>query len=460
MRGLIIKIRQLFSRNAFLTVTPILLMVVGSAVAFNGHIVTEGPLKVTIADIESPTQFDRPYNVGVTLENTGPSNLSVIVRIDGLIDQWRAVGQTQKQIEIAPRSSAKAVFQIAASEGAFSALYPVHIYATFKHNGKTATAHAIQIFETKFPRLSPAAAKSTELPVNIVPANGVLPLCSVDTHRLAWRFFDKPLAYTHVGFQGSVRESMADFARRPVTRGATKQAIVMHPPWKPEGGTVFAEYMLKLPDITPIKLRFANAIRDHTAAEPAGDGVTFRVWAGETKLFERHTDSKKWLDGQADLSRFAGKQILLRLESHPGPKRDTTCDSSYWGEPVIVAGAIRPKLTDVGRQNLRKRAVEIASLKKPLGKSDHVFPLEGGCRAAIALGPKGLLDGAISGPQGAARWRHRILRRQAKRCIRWPANVGLTPQSRSRFFPPRCARGLDRPARTRRGHYQARPFPG
>jgi len=389
----------MIAKSVVKLILPIVLVLPFASFAFNGHIVTEGPLKVTIADVESPTQFDRPCDIGVTLENTGPSKLSVNLRIDGLVDQWRSVGQTQKKIELAPRSTAKAVFQIAASKRALAALYPVHIYATFKYSGKTATVHAIQIFESKFPRVSPAA-KSGEIPVNIVPANGVLPLCSVDTHRLAWQFYDKPLAYTHVGFQGSVRESMADFARRPITRGATKQAIVMHPPWKPAGGTVFAEYILKLPDDTPISLRFANAIRDHTADEPPSDGVTFRVWAGDTKLFDRHTDSKKWLAGQADLSRFAGKQILLRLESHPGPKRDTTCDSSYWGEPVIVAGAIRPKLTDVERQRLRERAVEIASLKKPLGKGDYVFPLEGGCRAAISLGPKGLLDGAIAFSDG------------------------------------------------------------
>jgi len=35
------------------------------------------------------------------------------------------------------------------------------------------------------------------------------------------------------------------------------------------------------------------------AGEPPGDGVTFRVWAGEEKLFERHTASKKWQAGRA-----------------------------------------------------------------------------------------------------------------------------------------------------------------
>jgi hypothetical protein len=352
-------------------------------------------LKVTIDDIESPTQFDKPVTVGVTLSNSGASRLDVRLRLAGLVDQWRSFGETEKRLPVAPADTAQASFQIAAGQGALAALYPVHIYAAFEHNGKTAVAHAMQIFESKFPK-GLSAAKSGKLPVNIVPANGVLPLHSLDTHRVAWRFYDKPLAYTHIGFQGTVGESMVNFARYSVTRGSTKQAIVMHPPWKPAGGTVFAEYMVKFPDVKPITRNFANAIRDHTIAEPASDGVTFRVWAGDEMLFERHTDSKIWLDGKADLSRFAGKQVLLRLESHPGSKRNTTCDSSYWAEPVITAGNVPSKLTDVQRQRLRERAAELIQSKGRLAANEFVFTLEGGARAALLLGKNGLVDGAIA----------------------------------------------------------------
>jgi len=370
------------------------------ALAFNGHIVTEGPLKITIGQIESPTQFDKPVEVGVTLGNSGDSELNVKLQLAGLIDQWRPVGETQKELRVAARGTAKAVFQIAAGKGALAALYPVHIYATFRRNGRSTTAHAVRIFESKFSKPTRTAARPSEMPLNIVPANAALPLWTLDTHRVAWRFYDRPLAYTHVGFQGSVRESMADFARRPITRGATKQAIVMHPPWKPTGGTVFAEYLLKLPKVKPITLRFANAIRDHTAEEPPSDGVTFRVWASDQKLFERHTDSKKWVAGAADLSRFAGKRILLRLESHPGPKRNTTCDSSYWGEPTVVAGRVPAAVTDTERQELRSSAVSVAQGKRSPGRNQFAFKLDGGYVVAIALGPQGLADAAVAFADG------------------------------------------------------------
>ena len=112
----------------------------------------------------------------------------------------------------------------------------------------------------------------------------------------------------------------------------------MHPPYRPKPGTVFAEYRLQLPATRPIRLTFFNAIRDSAPNEPKSDGVTFRVWANGEQLFERHTDAKVWTPGEADLSRFAGREILLRLESHPGPKHNTVCDSSFWGDPVVVAG--------------------------------------------------------------------------------------------------------------------------
>ncbi|GAH00256.1 unnamed protein product, partial [marine sediment metagenome] len=278
--------------------------------------------------------------------------------------------------------------------------------------GQTVTAHAIQIFKSNFKKAVRSSTEPVEMPMNIVPTQGTLPLWSLRTHRVAWCYYDKPLVYMPVGWQGSSTESSATFSNLSVTRGTTKHAIQMHPPWKPGGGTIYAEYLLKLPDVTPLKLVFTNAIRNHTATEPPSDGVTFRAWAGEEKLFERHTDSKIWVDGQADLSKFTGKKILLRLESHPGPKRDTTCDSSYWGEPMIVAGTlplrpgkpsprrVPPQLTDIQREELRSRARNIVKSQKKSAKNEFLFKLEDDYAAAIVLGKNGLADSAIAFGKG------------------------------------------------------------
>ena len=111
----------------------------------------------------------------------------------------------------------------------------------------------------------------------------------------------------------------------------------MHPAWRGGAGTIFARYKYRC-RIPSRSVSFSNAIRDIGPPEPSSDGVTFRVWVGEKAIFEKYTDSKSWLGGKVDLSPFAGQEIVLRLESHPGPKKDTTCDSAFWGEPVIASG--------------------------------------------------------------------------------------------------------------------------
>jgi len=368
-------------------------LAVGTAVAFNGHIVTEGPLKMVIGDIEDVLEIGTPHQVQVTLSNNGESSLAVRLRIAGLVDEWYPVGQTQTYLVIAPGKEAKASFQIAAGAGACSALYPVHIYANFRHQDQDVTAHAVQILKSSFEKAVRSSRKPLEMLVNIVPANGALPLWLLRTQRVAWCYYDRPLVYMPVGWQGSSAESSANFSYGQLSRGGTRHAIVMHPPWKPGGGTIFAEFLLQLPTVTPIKLIFANAIRDHAATEPASDGVTFRVWAGSEKLFERHTDSKTWVDAEVDLSKFAGEQILLRLESHPGPKRNTVCDSSYWAEPMVVAGKPPQPISEAEKERLRQSAR--ALLKAGSGRG-HILTLDEQYRAAIILGTRGFADTVIA----------------------------------------------------------------
>jgi len=112
-------------------------------------------------------------------------------------------------------------------------------------------------------------------------------------------------------------------------------------------------------------------------------------------LFERHTDSKTWVPCEVDLGRFRGQDIVLRLETHPGPKRDTTCDAAYWGDPVVVTSVRPAQLSRAERNELQARARE-AVVAGQATKDVRCFDLEEGRWAAVALGPNGFVDGALA----------------------------------------------------------------
>ena len=366
------------------------------AFAFNGHAVTEGPLTVTIGGIALVTAFDTPQPCTVTLANSGDAPLPVTLQLTGLIADCRAVGTTSRQLTLPARGQATASFQFACDRGAFSAHYPLHIRASFTAGDRPATAHAIQIFQTDFSAALPAEAHALKLPLQPVPSAGAFALASLKTQRIAWSYTGQPLVYLPVGWSGSDGASATNFARAPIARGGeTRAALQLHPPYRPRAGTVFAEYRLKLPTTTPLRLSFFNAIRDSTPKEGASDGVTFRVWADDQKLFERHTDAKIWTPGEADLTPFAGREILLRLESHPGPRNNTSCDSSFWGDPVITVGPPPAQLTVDAKAALFGRARQLLAEAIPPGTDSRVYALTGGCRAVLVLGPNGLTDGVI-----------------------------------------------------------------
>ncbi len=386
--------------------TGFLWLLTTGAQAFDGHTVTTGPLTVSIGEVGPVAALDVSQPVAVTLTNSSKGDLAVRVRMTGLIDEWRPEGPTEAKVTVPAGKSGSVTFRIVAGAGTHSALYPVHVAASFTHEGRDATARAVRIFKTRLPgkRQSTAAAKAPTLPVNRVAPDGVLPLTGLRTHRVAWQRFDGAMRYTSVGFRGSVPDNRASFTIEHTRRGKTRRAVSMHPPWRGGAGTIFAEYRLKFPDTRPIALTFANAIRNHAASEPPSDGVTFRVWAGpaggQKLIFERHTASKTWLAGKADLSAFAGKEIVLRLESHPGPKRNTTCDQSYWGEPTILAGKQPEPMSAAQMRALRDRARQAVARGRADGRTVVVFPLAGGNVAAVVPGPGGHGDGAIAFGRG------------------------------------------------------------
>ncbi|HJN18725.1 MAG TPA: hypothetical protein QGH10_24695, partial [Armatimonadota bacterium] len=170
--------------------------------------------------------------------------------------------------------------------------------------------------------------------------------------------------------------------------------------------------------------------------EPLSDGVQFRVWAAEDisganaeLLYDNFTDAKVWEPGEADLRNFAGQTILLRLESHPGPARNTTCDSCYWAEPMVVAGD-EPEDTEAfaGLDEGLATAKAVLNGARPDGKLAFLLgPGDDPAAAVIVPTERGIIDGTLvfAGGDSTLAFDGFALDIMRQSAVRWPTSIGF-----------------------------------
>ena len=286
-----------------------------------------------------------------------------------------------------------------------SALYPVHATFTFEMGGETIVLHPIAFFEA----VKPAGEKirNEELGIRNQVGDGVLRL-----DKASWR-----TGYSQKGktvdlgfdFSGGHQESGTHSAREASTRGGVQRAgFAVHPPWRNGPGVAWNDFSLDLPKGKPASLLFHTAIRDSHADEPQSDGVEFKVFVTgedgkEKELFTRFSDSKSWEAASVDLGAYAGQRVTLRLWTGPGPKDNTTCDQSYWGDPLIAVGVKQGYIPTETQWNEREekatRSAKAAVTQKPSSiATDWSSRLKVNGQpfgVAVALGGYGLLDGVI-----------------------------------------------------------------
>ena len=374
-----------------------LLLACAPASAFDGHQVTEGDLTALIEELGPITERNVDVPVRVTLTNAGEGPISGTVSIRRMIDDTRVVGPDTRPFEVAGGAQAHADFAVAFGDETYSARYPIHAFVDFRHGGRRTEIHAVRIVLTRFAQ--PPNAGGLDAPI-IVPDAGALPLWSTGRHRPSSVRTEAPTVELPIGWMGMDPESNMHLAIQPVTRGDARDAIMMHPPWDPIGSAV-AVYQVALPDTAPIRLSFANAIRSTAPDEPESDGVRFKVFVGDDLLFERFTDSTTWVDGEADLSAYAGREVALALSSDPGPNDHPYCDGSYWAEPTIIVGQTptveRRPLDDTAAENERRGRGILDGDEEPDGLRTFVVG-EGTNRTAIILSPseRGIVDGVLS----------------------------------------------------------------
>lgn len=119
-----------------------------------------------------------------------------------------------------------------------------------------------------------------------------------------------------------------------------RRGILLHSPWKKsKTGRTWVDYKLRLPENKQISFLFGIAMSDEINAKNS-DGVTFSAFIfhdnGENTLLNKHYNSFEWMDSEFDLSDYAGKTIVLRLQVEPGPNNSPSCDYSLFGQPRII----------------------------------------------------------------------------------------------------------------------------
>ncbi len=210
----------------------------------------------------------------------------------------------------------------------------------------------------------PTPSVQSDLPQDLsvpLPPGETL-LADIGVFQVAWQSYGKepvamPLAWTgHFDAHSGI--SCQDWGRV-----LGRRALLLHSPWHVPAGKTWVDYRLALPKTTPIRLSFGIAMGPDVAMPGKSDGATFSCLltaeGRERELMRRHQDKAQWQDYSFDLSAYAGKEIVVRLQVEPGPKNNASFDYSFFGDAKINVGDVKePRRGDLIRRLTSTRAYQ------------------------------------------------------------------------------------------------------
>ncbi|GAB6186767.1 hypothetical protein [Thermopirellula anaerolimosa] len=331
-------------RAALLSVVTAALVFPSFAVAYNPPVDRAEGVTVRIEAPERVPTAGDAIDVAVIVENAGNEPISANLRM-GLIDGWQADPGEFAEVRVAPGESQRRTCRVQTAADSYAAHYPIHVRATIRRSDKpNLELHPIAVLVVDKATSSRARQAADWKPIAL-SRDSAFALEQTSVRRAVIQVFGKPAEISEVGWSGSHPQHSGSLNQVDSTLGdVTKPCLGIHPPWRDgQVGTLAAEFPVRLPPNTPVKLDFSLGM----TPEGQSDGVTFRVrvlpWdapagAWGEVVWERHTTAKAWEDYEVDLSKFAGQTIRLQLESHPGPRNNTGWDSSFWAEPTLVVG--------------------------------------------------------------------------------------------------------------------------
>lgn len=353
---------------------------------------TLGPLYVEIEQPETLTLLDTQHNVRILLENKGQKPLNLSLNARGFNSVQFVADSVPNAMQLAAGEKRTIVAKITAKEGTYTAHYPLYLDVDAQIDGNSQKFTLIQPIETQLP-----LTKKQDSAVLDVPKHGAILLTQTSQYNVRVRQDKNPNDVIKLprGWTGNDEESRASLSINPMERGGeSKHSLNVHPPYRNSPGEIAVDYDLSLPKTKPISFSFDAAVRDTRPPETT-DGVTFRVLVDGSKIGEFHTVSTRWEPHKFDLTPFAGKMITLTIITDPGPKRNTNCDSSYIGEPLIFAGEKANVISPAAKKALFVENLSAIRSGKSNSSKTTVAQLDGGLVAAVTNGNHGLLDGII-----------------------------------------------------------------
>ena len=389
-----------------------LLLPAAGAWAWSGQETVENGVRLFIEELAPVADPAAPSPVQVTVSNGAAAELRATLELRDFADDWKAVGPAKAEVVLRPGAATNLAFRIASGPFVFDALYPVHAYLSAV--GAVEPLHAVRIFEVKRPVAARAKSAAAPAAVAKLEADAALPLWVLKSQRFGW-VYDKGGApvWHPAGWTGSDPVSHTNCFMQAVDCGGSREAIGMHPPFEGGAGRCWCEWTVELPDTKPLALTFATSLfHSGETDKQRSDGVCYRVLVADAAasnewktLHEDFTDARRWKEGRVDLGAYAGRRILLRLESDPGPKRNTAFDQSFWAEPALVSGSGRAaarRLEAPAPQDtvavLAKAKALLDGTAKPDGRTAFLLGGGGAPKSAVVVetGAQGLFDGLFA----------------------------------------------------------------
>ncbi|MGO9114687.1 MAG: DUF5696 domain-containing protein [Thermoguttaceae bacterium] len=166
-------------------------------------------------------------------------------------------------------------------------------------------------------------------------------LTDIGIYRVSWQSYGRPPVAMPRAWMGHF-DPQSGISYKPWGRVLGRSALLMHSPWHVPPGRAWVDYPLALPKTSPLRLSFGIAMGPDVAVPGKSDGVTFSCYllAGgqQRELMRRHHDKAEWIDYSFDLSPYAGRSVVVRLQVEPGPRNDASFDFSFFGDAKITIG--------------------------------------------------------------------------------------------------------------------------